>query len=438
MTSGVPCPINPTSQGVNMLELLQRWRRDFHRYPEPAWCEYRTSSLIADALQEAGYQILLDEQIISPSAVMGRKIDEDKEKTRALEQGANASWLEKMRYTGVVAVMDTGKPGPCIALRVDLDAVQIGESQKPEHRANLQQYTSLVHSCMHACGHDGHAAIGVVLGLILAQHKSKLGGKLKLIFQPAEEGCRGGKAMALSGVLDDIDCLYALHLGINARSGEIVVAPEGFLCSTKFDVEFIGKAAHAAIEPNAGANALATACSAIGQMLAIPVHRDGMTRINVGTLHAPGERNVIPAYVRLEGETRGESAALNDYVFSAVQRIVQGAAFSHGVDYQIIRQGEAIAIANTPTLVHEITRQAEELGFDIIHCRPFGASEDAGFLLERVQRRGGQAAYLLIGSDLEAGHHNDEFDFDEQSMVNAVILLQRLITNGLTSCFIET
>ena len=86
MTSGVPCPINPTSQGVNMLELLQRWRRDFHRYPEPAWCEYRTSSLIADALQEAGYQILLDEQIISPSAVMGRKIDEDKEKTRFMQE----------------------------------------------------------------------------------------------------------------------------------------------------------------------------------------------------------------------------------------------------------------------------------------------------------------------------------------------------------------
>ncbi len=125
-------------------------------------------------------------------------------------------------------------------------------------------------------------------------------------------------------------------------------------------------------------------------------------------------------------------------MFSAVQRIVQGAAFSHGVDYQIIRQGEAISIANTPTLVHEITRQAETLGFNIIHSRPFGASEDAGFLLERVQRRGGQAAYLLIGSDLAAGHHNDEFDFDEQSMVNGVLLLQRLILNGLTSCDIST
>lgn len=416
---------------IKMLDELQKWRREFHRYPEPAWCEYRTSALIADTLANAGYQILLDEQIITPSAVMGRHIDEEKEKARAILQGASADWVDKMRYTGVVALLDSGKEGPCVALRVDLDAVAIGESTAETHNANLEAYASLNTGCMHACGHDGHAAIGLMLGLVLAKEKETLCGKLKLIFQPAEEGCRGAKAMAQSGVLDDIDYLYALHLGINAKSGEVVVAPEGFLCSTKFDIEFFGKAAHAAIEPNAGANALAAACQAVSQMLAIPVHRQGMTRINIGTLQVPGDRNIIPAYARLCGETRGENAELNDYVFSKVQKIVQGVAQAYEVDYQIVRQGEAIAITNTPTLVHEITQQAEALGFNIIHSRPFGASEDAGFLLERVQRRGGQAAYLLIGADLAAGHHNDEFDFDEHAMVNAVNLLQRLISSNL-------
>ena len=92
-----------------------------------------------------------------------------------------------------------------------------------------------------------------------------------------------------------MDALLALHIGIHASSGELVVNPTEFLCSTKFDVEFMGQAAHAGSEPNAGHNALAAACMATTAMLGIPRHRDGMTRINVGQLNGGSGRNVIPA-----------------------------------------------------------------------------------------------------------------------------------------------
>lgn len=417
---------------------LQAWRRDFHRHPEPAWCEYRTTSLICKALSEAGYDIRIGEQFLSSSMVMGREVDEEQEKLRALAQGADPEWLSRLSLTGLMAVLDTGRPGPCLALRVDLDAVRLGECCADHHTPQQQGFASLSAGVMHACAHDAHAAIALVLAQLLASYRDTLCGKIKLIFQPAEEGCRAGKAVAASGQLDDIDQLLAIHLGIHAKSGELVVCPEGFLSSTKFDVEFIGKPAHAGLEPNAGANALSAACLAVNQMLAIPPHRDGMTRINIGHLRAGQERNVIPAYAFLQGETRGATSQLNDYVFSAVQRIVQGVAMAHGVDYMIRRQGEAISIQNSPALVHTLTLLGDELGFDVIHSRPFGASDDAGFLIDRVQRRAGQAAYLVIGADLSAGHHTDQFDFDEEIMARALNLLFHWFARNLTPSVDQT
>ena len=142
-----------------MHEKLIHWRRDFHRFPEPAWCEYRTSSLIAAELAKAGYLIKLGDQIVSRSAIMGRTLDEEQEKRRALAQGADPHWLESMRITGLIAELDTGKPGPCVALRVDLDAVRLQESMEEQHLPYRAGFASEIPGCMHGCGHDRHAAL---------------------------------------------------------------------------------------------------------------------------------------------------------------------------------------------------------------------------------------------------------------------------------------
>ena len=273
-------------------DALRHWRRDLHRLPEAAWCEFRTSALIAHHLCELGFSVMLGDKLLASNLIMGREIDVAAQKERALRQGAHPDWLARIdEITGVMGVWDSGRPGPTLGFRFDIDAVEVEESREPAHQPCQEGWHSANPGWMHACAHDGHTAIGLVLAERIAALADGLNGRIKLFFQPAEEGCRGGKALAAGGQLDDVDALLALHIGIHANSGELVINPTEFLCSTKFDVEFMGRAAHAGLEPNAGSNALAAACIATTAMLGIARHRDGMTRINIGQLNGGSGRN---------------------------------------------------------------------------------------------------------------------------------------------------
>ncbi|ELR67792.1 Catalyzes the cleavage of p-aminobenzoyl-glutamate to p-aminobenzoate and glutamate, subunit A [Photobacterium marinum] len=410
---------------------LMNYRREFHRYPESAWCEFFTTSRIAAHLKLLGYELCFSDEIIARETVMGR--DESsvaKAQERAISWGADFEFLAQMDgITGVGAILDTGRPGPVIALRFDIDAVDVMESQEDSHRPRFLGFASLAPGVAHACGHDAHASIGLGIAEVLAEHKDALCGKIKLIFQPAEEGCRAGKAIAESGWLDDVDYFLAAHIGMNVPSGTLVCDPQHFLCSSKFDLHFTGKPAHAGIEPNAGRNALAAACTAVSQMLAIPRHRDGMTRINVGQMHAGDGRNVIPANAVLMGETRGENRELNDYMYQQVERIAEASAAIHGVKVEIKAQGEAIGLHNDLEMVELLETIGLHSGFShVLREKDFGASEDAGYLVDRVQQKGGKAIYCLVGSNLTAGHHNGDFDIDESRMLPAVKLFINAIT----------
>ncbi|MGF1727691.1 amidohydrolase [Photobacterium nomapromontoriensis] len=410
----------------SLSQRLMTHRREFHRYPEAAWCEFFTTSRIASHLERFGYTLNFGHDIIKCDSIMGR--DEElvaKAQARALSWGASVEHFAEMDgITGVGAILDSGKPGPVIALRFDIDAVEVMESQNDSHRPRFLGFASLAPGVAHACGHDAHAAIGLGVAEVLAANHQLLSGKIKLLFQPAEEGCRAGKAIAESGWLDDVDYFFAAHIGMNVASGTLVCDPQYFLCSSKFDLHFSGKPAHAGIEPNAGQNALAAACTAVNQMLAIPRHRDGMTRVNVGQMHAGDGRNVIPANAVLMGETRGENRELNSYMLQQVETISQAAAMMHGVTVNICPQGEAIGLENDLELVSLLERIGPTSGFsEVVRHKDFGASEDAGYLVDRVQSNGGKAIYCLVGSDLTAGHHNGDFDIDESRMLPAVKLL---------------
>ncbi|MCW8327817.1 amidohydrolase [Photobacterium sp. SDRW27] len=415
---------------------LMNYRREFHRYPESAWCEFFTTSRIAGHLQLLGYELCFSDAIIARDTIMGRDdANIVKAQERAITWGAQLEFLAQMDgVTGVGAILDTGRPGPVMAIRFDIDAVDVMESQDDSHRPRFLGFASLAPGVAHACGHDAHAAIGLGIAEVLAENKDTLCGKIKLLFQPAEEGCRAGKAIAESGWLDDVDYFFAAHIGMNVPSGTLVCDPQHFLCSSKFDLHFSGKPAHAGIEPNAGRNALAAACTAVSQMLAIPRHRDGMTRVNVGQLHAGDGRNVIPANAVLMGETRGENRELNNYMYQQVEQIAQASAMMHGVQVDIKAQGEAIGLQNDTELVELIAKVGPQSGFtEIIQAKDFGASEDAGYLVDRVQSRGGKAIYCLVGSDLTAGHHNGDFDIDESRMLPAVKLFINAIRQVQTT-----
>ena len=276
---------------------LVEQRRELHQWPEEGWTEFWTTNYIVNKLRSWGYEVLLGTKIINPEQVFGRneKLVQEGIKN-ALARGVSQSFIDETEgYTGCVALLDTGKEGPTTAFRFDIDCVCVNETDNPEHKPNKEGFRSQHAGFMHACGHDSHISIGLTLAYWIAERKDELKGKFKIVFQPAEEGVRGASAIAASGIVDDADYFLGSHISFMADSGEIVVAPYGLLCTSKFDVTFKGKPAHAGKEPNAGRNALAAACNAVVQMMGIPRHGGGMTRINVGTLRAGEGRNVIPS-----------------------------------------------------------------------------------------------------------------------------------------------
>lgn len=150
------------------------------------------------------------------------------------------------------------------------------------------------------------AAAGLGTAIILSEIKDRLSGTVKLIFQPGEEGSRGAAAMEAAGILEGVDYIFGGHIGFQARrSGDLICGTRGFLATTKLDVTFAGKPAHAGSAPEEGRNALRAAAACALNLHAISRHGQGASRINVGSLHAGQGRNVIPPNAVLQLEPVG-------------------------------------------------------------------------------------------------------------------------------------
>jgi aminobenzoyl-glutamate utilization protein A len=406
-------------------------RRDFHRYAESGWTEFRTASLIARRLTELGYKVEVGHQVVVAEARMGVPPAETLDRCwrRATEEGGDATFMERMRggFTGVVGVLQGG-PGPCVGLRFDIDAVGVTESASTAHRPTVEGFASVHPGVAHACGHDGHAAVGLGVAAVLARFCHLLEGQVKLIFQPAEEGVRGAKSMVRAGVVDDVDYIVGHHLYSHWPLGEICGGVGGYLATTKFDARLAGYAAHAAGEPQKGRNALLAAATAALNLYAISRHRGGSTRINVGRLSAGTGRNVIPAEAWMTIETRGDTSALNDYMYERALQVLQGAADMYQCSLEIEAMGGAESAKSDPDLARRVEETALRLGgVTIRQSEQSGGSEDFTYMMKRVQERGGLATNIGIGADLgKWGHHTPEFDFDERALGRAVRLLSVL------------
>lgn len=396
-------------------------RHDLHRYPEEGWTEFWTTAYITNYLRKLGIEVLLGEKVISRADCLGRNpalVAQAIEAAKA--RGVCQKLLEEMQeLTGCVAVIDTGRPGPTVALRFDIDCVNVQETDCDSHIPTKEGWASERAGLMHACGHDAHAATGMAVCHWILDHKDELNGKVKVIFQPAEEGVRGASAVAGSGIVDDCDYFLCSHVSLMAKTGEVLASPINFLSTTKYDVTFTGRPAHAGIEPNAGRNALAAACHAVTQLLGISRHGSGMTRINVGKLIAGEGRNVVPVNAKLVMEVRGETGEINQYMCDETENIVQGVAKSFGVDYRIEKMGAAVDLVNDPemvTMLDDVLANTEGIT-TVLHDINYGGSEDATILAKRVQAHGGKACYFVQGATRPAGgHHTATFDFDESTL----------------------
>lgn len=420
----------------NLASKLIQWRRDFHKYPETGFFEMRTASIVAATLDKLGFALQLGKEVMDEKYCMGRPSDEEiaEHVKWAKANGANLDYLKHFEegYTGIVATWDTGREGPTIAFRFDMDALDIHESEDQKHFPNQEGFRSTVPNKMHACGHDAHTAIGLGLATLIAKNHQKLNGKIKLIFQPAEEGVRGAKSMVKANVVKDVDYFIASHIGTGVPQGHFIASNNGFFATSKLDITFRGMASHAGAKPEEGRNALLAAATAAMNIYAISRHSSGMTRVNVGEMHAGSGRNIIPDRAFLKVETRGETSEINDYVKEQVEAIVEGAAKMYQNEYEIKLVGEAISCTGSIELAKILKHCAEAHPFiekSYLERNDSAGSEDATYFMEAVQRNGGQATYCIIGTDLAAGHHNEKFDINEQSLLPTVEIFYDLILN---------
>lgn len=411
----------------SLKQKLVETRRDFHKHAETGWYEMRTTSIILKRLEELGcYEVLKGRDVCLDESRMGlppiEKLNEHYQ--WALEHGAEEKYLAPTKggFTGAVAILKNGE-GPTMALRFDIDALGVFEETSQDHVPTKSGFSSICPGSMHACGHDGHATIGLGVAEVLASIKDKIHGTVKLIFQPAEEGVRGAKSIVDHGHLDGVDYVLGSHVS-PSKDGTYYMTPGSApsLATTKLDVFYTGQSAHAAGAPEKGRNVMMAAANTVLNIYALPRNSKGENRINVGTLQAGSGRNVIPDRAKLEIEVRGQTTELNDFAYEHAMRVIEHSAAMYGCEYETKLMGAAPSMQTSPEFVDMIKQTVDE--HLKIKTAPVptgvGGSEDYAYMAARVIEQGGKASFVRINIPEAGFGHSPQFDFDEEALTMGV------------------
>lgn len=362
-------------------------RRDFHSYPELGFEETRTAGIVAARLDALGFEV-----------------------QRGIGQ------------TGVVGLLDGPEDGPTIMLRFDMDGLPIQEESNME-------YASRHPGVMHACGHDGHTAMGLALAKIMARYREEMHGRLKFVFQPAEEGLGGAFAMIADGVLENPrpDVAFAMHVWTPEEYGNVrIVEGPCMASSSVFTITIQGHGGHGAAPHLANDPIVAAAhiVAALQSIVSRNINPQESVVVSIGEFKAGTTFNVIPDKAILKGTVRSYN---NDPHRIIYRRILEMAtrmaeAFSCKASMETIAIVQAVVNAPEPTAV---VREAAKkiIGADRIVEKRTMASEDMGFFLDEIP-----GCYFFIGGrNEEKGytypHHHPKFDFDERAMINGVALM---------------
>ena len=438
------------------------YRRLFHKYPEPGWLTFFATIFIAEHLEKAGFkvyvgrEILKDEKRMDPPTEEETILWEQRAVKLAAEQGiaeeSVEAWMTRMDHrTGIVAILDTKRDGKTKAFRFDMDALTVTESMDADRVPVKEKFVSQYPGVSHACGHDGHMALGLTFAEYVAEQCGKkkqtiervlnqeaerkiqnkipaeVCGRYMFIFQPAEEGVRGAFAFRHQWNFGKIDEMYCCHIGF-APDDTFVAGAKGFLATSKFDVIFTGKSAHAGLAPERGRNALLAAAKAAMDMQAFPRPEIGITRLNVGKLEAGEARNTIPAHAKMIVETRGETGELNTYMKEQALSCIERAAKEYGVTYEVQFQGESVSAASDEALSQKVLAVAKQTGCfsNYMLTKDFGASDDGAVFMDLVKQQGGKAVYMLLGTRIRGLHHESLFDFDESVLGKGFALYKNI------------
>ncbi|MCP4246709.1 MAG: amidohydrolase, partial [bacterium] len=333
-------------------ERLVDIRHDLHAHPELAFEEKRTAARVLTELTALG----------------------------------NLKIRTGLAGTGITALLNADHPGPCVALRADMDALPLQEQNEQ------LPYASTVPGQMHACGHDGHTTCLIGAAMVLSRLADELPGKVKFIFQPAEENGGGGdKLVEELGVLDNptVAAAFALHGWPAVKVGQVMVGAGPVLAAaTAFDVTIRGQGAHAAY-PHTGADVVLASAEIVSAVQAIASRWDPVdpVLISICQMQAGHTYNVLPDECRMKGTVRGLRQGSHDGVLQRLREVVQGTAGLHGSTAELDLVPGYPALVNDPTCADLVTQVATELfGADAVDEAPapgMGA-EDFSFFARRV------------------------------------------------------
>jgi len=367
---------------------LIHWRRDFHRHPELGFQEVRTANIVACYLSELGLEAQTD---------IGK--------------------------TGIVGLLPGARPGPVVMLRFDMDALPITEE-------NTTEYVSETPGVMHACGHDGHVAIGMGVARLLARHRRELAGAVKFVFQPAEEGLGGAVKMIQDGATQNPrpDVTLGLHI-VNALPSGLVAAGDGpvMAAAERFHCIVTGRGGHGAT-PHQTVDVIVVSAQIVNALQTVVsrnVDPQEPAVVSVGSLRAGAAFNVIAEQAELWGTIRTFDESTRQIVLRRVREVVEGTARAMGASAQLEIEELTAAVVNDASTAAQVRQAAARVvGAENVSAKQrWMASDDMACFLSEV---GG--CYFFIGGargPSEFQHHNSRFDFDESALpLGAAILCE--------------
>ncbi len=361
-------------------------RRDLHQHPELGFQEVRTAARVAAELESYGIAV-----------------------TRGLGK------------TGVVGVLAGQRPGRRIGLRADMDALPIDE------QTNLP-YASKTPGVMHACGHDAHTAMLLGAARYLAATRD-FAGTAVFIFQPAEEGLGGARAMIADGLFARFPCdeVYGLHNAPHQAMGEVGVKPGAAMAGANFfDIRITGRGAHAAM-PEASVDPVVIAAGLVAQIQTIVARNVPSAErivVSVTQIHAGSAYNVIPETAALAGTVRYFNRDLADRVGARLQALCDGAALAHGCTVALEMRNVFDVLENDPALSAAMLGVAAGLVGDKARERTerVMGSEDFADILQVVP-----GAYCTLGHGSGVSLHNPGFVFDDAALPLGAALMARMV-----------
>lgn len=367
---------------VEHKELVIRIRRDLHRIPETAYTEKKTSAYVAEHLRREGLEV----------------------------QTGIATY-------GVVGLLNTGRPGPTLLLRADMDALPVTEDTG-------LPFASAHDGVMHACGHDAHVAMVLVAATVLSRVKDELNGTIKFLFQPAEEGPGGAKPMIHEGVLENpqVDYSIGCHVWPQIPEGTIGVRSGPFMAAMdRFDIKIIGRSGHGAM-PHLCVDALEVGTQVVSALQRISSrHMNPLEPavVTVGMFHAGTAFNIIPGEAQLTGTTRTFNLDIWNSWAERLETVVRGVCESMGADFEMKFSKGYPPTINDDMMAEVVRRCAQKVAGEdkvVVPERSMGG-EDMSYFLQQSK---GCFYALGVGRQEFTPLHSNRFDLDENVLALGV------------------